>query len=445
MRKRARAILVAAVTTIGAPVAPVVVGADAPAQPQAARAQDGGARPLLKQLNEETQSLYNEVQAGVVRVQLPPPKWAGGPQAAAENPVQKWGDQLDPAIRQRLEQEQKQAQKGQYRKITAQVESAPATSQQSAPPATQQRQQGQATTQRAVGAWTMSTTGDELIFRPNGTGAGALRFDAGGGLTPDGQLVAGGRNLNVSVTPAGSFTPNNIGLLLDAEGHILVPICVEKDAFDAYGVRVMVGPGQMTVARFVGSDRQTNITLLKLDKPLGTPVKVAADRPREGTLTMFLAPNSGVGRLVIWNNEIRDWGVVVGMDGGVHGFTRNGQFLSAAGCKPATDQLIKSGAVRRAKIGLAIVEVPQTDPRREADAALGTRPAVRVSEIAPDSAAARAGLQPGDFILRLNDQSVGDPSSFAAAMSDPAVAPSVKYLRDGVEQSTTIELPRTDR
>src|SRR3954467_15933365 len=84
----------------------------------------GAARPLLKQLNEETQSLYREVQAGVVRVQLPPPKWAGAPLAERENPVHKWQGELDPAVKQKLEEQQKTAAKGQYRKMTGSVEKA---------------------------------------------------------------------------------------------------------------------------------------------------------------------------------------------------------------------------------------------------------------------------------------------------------------------------------
>jgi len=216
---------------------------------------------------------------------------------------------------------------------------------------------------------------------------------------------------------------------------------VEKESFDADGVRVLVGQGLMTTARFVGSDRQTNITLLKLDKPAGIPVKIAARRPQEGTLTMFLAPNSGVGRLMIWTNELRDWGVVVSMDGGVYGFARQGQFLSAAGCGPAIEQLKKSGVVQRAKIGLGIAEVPQNDALREANPALGTQPAVRVNEIAPDSPAAAAGLKVGDTILELNEQPVGDPHAFAAAMAaDPAKA-SVKVLRDGRPQTLTVQFP----
>lgn len=411
-------------------------------------AKPGGARPLLEQLNSETQSLYREVQAGVCRVQLPPPKWAGAPLAEQDNPVHKWGQRLDPAVKDALEAEQKEAAKGQYRKITASVQSkekadAAATRPAATRPAATQ---GQAPVQAATGAWTLSTGPDDvLVFKPNGSTAGALRIDAGGSIAPDGSIVGHGGRVNVSVVPAGSFAPNNMALVLDAQGHLLVPICVEREQFGGEPVRVMVGPGQMASAAFVGSDRQCNITVLKLDKPLGAPVKVAADgRPTEGALTMFLAPNSGAGRLVIWTNEIRDWGVVVSMEGGVYGFTRQGQFLSLAGCRPAVDQILKTGAVRRAKLGVGIAEVSQGDALRENAPALGTMPAVRVTELAPNSPAARAGLRVGDLILSLNDQATGDPSGFAAALADPAPRLAVRLLRGADERTLTVEVPAVE-
>ena len=37
-----------------------------------ARAQN---YPLLEEINRQTQSLYRDVQAGIVRVQLPVPRW----------------------------------------------------------------------------------------------------------------------------------------------------------------------------------------------------------------------------------------------------------------------------------------------------------------------------------------------------------------------------------
>jgi hypothetical protein len=412
------------------------------AQAQAPTDDKGSTRPLLKQLNEETQSLYKEVQTGVVRVQLPPPKWAAAPALADEDqPLKKWADQLDPAVKQALDQEQKRAAKGQRPKLIPSVANAStqptkATTQ----PATTQH--GQHPLQQAVGAWSISTTGDDTItLRPSSAGAGALRMNAGGGIDPQGNIIAGNGPLQLDVAAGGYFTPNNIGLVLDDQGHVLVPVAVEKESFDGEEIRVMVGQSEMTTARFVASDRQTNVTLLKLAKPLGTPVKLTDHRPAEGNLTMFLAPNSGVGRLIIWTNELRDWGVVVSMDGKIHGFTRHGQFLTAAGCKPVIQQLLASGAVKRARLGLAIAEIPATDETRQTTPMLASRPAVRVEEVAPDSPAARSGLRQGDLIVSVNNEPVGDPSSFAAAMTsdNPAAPVKVTILRNGAEQGISIQ------
>lgn len=394
--------------------------------------QSAGTRTLLQQLNEETQSLYREVQACVVRVQLPPPRWAAGPVTDDEMPLEKWAQQLDPTVRGILGVEQKRALKGQPIKLLALVSKAltqPATT--------------PATTQQSIGDWTLSTSADDtVIIKPNGNNAGVLRMNAAGGIDRQGQIIAGTGRLDVDVTAGGSFTPNNIGLVLDNQGYVLVPVCVERESFGGEEIKVMVGQGQMTTAKFVGSDPQTNVTVLKLTRPLGTPIKPTESRPAEGNLTMFLSPNSGVGRLIIWTNELRDWGVVVSMDGRVYGFTRQGQFLTAAGCKPVVRQLLAAGEVRRAKLGLDIVEVAPGDPARENEPSLGNRPAVRVEEVAPQSPAQRAELKQGDVIVSVNGEVVGDPSSFAAAITgdDPSAPVKVIVLKQGAERTIAIKL-----
>jgi hypothetical protein len=415
------------VATLATWFAVVAIHAQTPPQ------KDTHTRPLLKQLNEETQSLYKEVQTGVVRVQLPPPRWAAAPPLADEDqPLKKWADQLDPTVKEALDQEQNRAAKGQRPRLQPSV--AKASTQPTTHPTTRPAQQ-------TVGAWTISATGDDTItLRPSSAGAGALRMNAGGGIDPQGNIIAGNGALQVDTTAGSSFNPNNIGLVLDDQGHVLVPVAVEKESFSGEEIRVMVGQSEMTTARFVASDRQTNVTLLKLAKPLGTPVKLTDHRPSEGQLTMFLAPNSGVGRLIIWTNELRDWGVVVSMDAKVYGFTRQGQFLTAAGCKPVVQQLIAGGEVKRAKLGLAIAEIPPDDQSRQSTPTLAARPAVRVEEVAPDSPAARSGVQQGDLILTVNNQPVGDPSSFAAAMTseNPTAPVNVTLLRNGAEKGIAI-------
>src|SRR5258708_821102 len=64
-----------------------------PAEPAPSR------RPMLDELNRETEALYRDVAASLVRVQLPQPRWMG---EYAMAPMKNW-DKLDPDVRKRLE------------------------------------------------------------------------------------------------------------------------------------------------------------------------------------------------------------------------------------------------------------------------------------------------------------------------------------------------------
>src|SRR5947209_7862075 len=102
----------AAIAVLGAGLA--VAGA-APAERAEGRAEPApstrpsvlsslsASRPMLDELNRETQALYHEVTTGVVRVQLPQPKWANAYAMAA---IDKWQARLDPEVRRTLQQQQ---------------------------------------------------------------------------------------------------------------------------------------------------------------------------------------------------------------------------------------------------------------------------------------------------------------------------------------------------
>src|SRR3954470_20977561 len=76
----------------------------------------GEGYPMLQQLNQETQSLYRDVQSGLVRVQLPTPKWIRDA-AAKDDPLRKWGNVIDPQVKAKIEQQQKDiAKNGELRK-----------------------------------------------------------------------------------------------------------------------------------------------------------------------------------------------------------------------------------------------------------------------------------------------------------------------------------------
>ena len=69
---------------------------------------------------------------------------------------------------------------------------------------------------------------------------------------------------------------------------------------------------------------------------------------------------------------------------------------------------------------------------------------VRVDAVRAGSPAARAGMQPGDIIIAVNDAPVDDMRSYAAALKrlDPGDEIRVRLRRDGQEQTLTTRVER---
>jgi hypothetical protein len=260
-------------------------------------------------------------------------------------------------------------------------------------------------------------------------------MDAAGELQPAGNAV-------MSFQAVGGFAPNNVGLVLDDVGHVLVPLYLEKETVGE-GVKVAVGNNNIvTRATFVASDRPSNLTVFQLPDAAGHPIKVAPSKPADGSMVILLAPNAGTAKLMLWAGEKSDlMGVVCSVDGGVSGFARgNGQFLAAAACKPVVDQLIQYGHVKRAALGMVVAQVGPSDTAREQWPLLGNHPALRVQEVSTGGAADKAGLRRGDVLLSLAGQEVGDPSSLASALAGRGGSTPVKLLRNGEPLDLHVDL-----
>src|SRR5437870_2712315 len=185
--------------------------------------------PMLEQLNRETQSLYRDVQGGLVRVQLPTPRWIRDA-AAKDDPLSKWGNVIDPQVKAKIEQQRNEiAKTGELRKKLEPVIVAPST-------------QPSASGEKADvhGAWKVkSENNGEIILEPGKAGGSALVLHAGA----DGNAPAGGNiggPLHLKAVGGGSFAANNIGLLISDEGHVLVPLYVERETIGNQSVQCMV-------------------------------------------------------------------------------------------------------------------------------------------------------------------------------------------------------------
>jgi len=215
------------------------------------------------------------------------------------------------------------------------------------------------------------------------------------------------------------LAPRYLGLVVNTDGCIVVPMFVEHETVGDQPIDVIAG-GKPMKAKFVGADRKTNLTVLKIDGFSGQPAKLG-DKPGAGALVMALAATGDSGQLIIWTGGMQENTIVLSVDGKVAGFSRAGQFLSGENSKVIIDQLIQFGAVKRATLGVWLQQFLQED---------GT-PGVRIVKVQENSAAARGGLMEGDIIVSLNAQPMADVPTFAAAIAAGKGETPIEVIRNG--------------
>jgi S1-C subfamily serine protease len=160
-----------------------------------------------------------------------------------------------------------------------------------------------------------------------------------------------------------------------------------------------------------------------------------------GSTVLILSLTRRSARLAIWAGGQDESGILFTAGGDVGGIVRNGHTLFPATFMPIVEQLLTTGEVRRAKLGILIHEVPLDDPQRmKFRRALGARTAVQVEEVLADSAAARAGLQRGDVILALAEEPVSDTPTFAAALGNRRGRTELSIVRDGEQLKVAVDL-----
>jgi hypothetical protein len=354
---------------------------------------------LLQQLSDETQRVYGKARLGMVRVQLPTPQWLDqiNQQIREQQELlRKWGDRLDPAVRQQIiDQMERQIQQVRTRQGTV--------------PATQ-------------------PAGLSIAMIAATRASGSTTRPAGKDQSTEAHHPELGNLILVAT-----------GLLVDDDGHAAFPVFVDRRDVGDNMLPALTGDGRPTTAKFIGSDRLTNLTVLQLTKPSGQPTALGHSRPDDGVLTLVIAADSGA-RLVVWNNLHPEPGLAVLPDGSVAGFGFDGHFLSASTAKPIVDQLIVHHEIHRAVLGVVIQELQKDDPTRQTRENLGNKPAIHVMAVDPESVAFHAGMRPDDLILAVDGEMVGDAPTFAAVIATHSGSTVLRVLRGDREVDVTVVL-----
>lgn len=253
------------------------------------------------------------------------------------------------------------------------------------------------------------------------------------------------------------------GFIVGKDGLILTNAHVVRDADE---VSVKLSDRREYKAKVLGSDPATDVAVLKIDArdlptvQLGNPARLAVgdyvlaigspfgfeqsatagivsakgrSLPGDGYVPFIqtdVAVNPGNSGGPLFDSE----GNVVGINSQI--YSRTGGYQGVSFAIPidvalhVKDQIVKNGKVERARLGVTIQEVNQT----LADSFKLPRPeGALVSSVAPGGAAAKAGVEPGDVILKFNGQAIVRSGDLPAlvGMSKPGSKAELEVWRGG--------------
>ena len=262
------------------------------------------------------------------------------------------------------------------------------------------------------------------------------------------------------------------GFIVTADGVVLTNAHVVREARE---VTVKLTDRREYQAKVLGLDPATDIAVLRIDakdlptvkagKPestrvgdwvlaIGSPfgfensvsagIVSAKGRSLPGeTSVPFLqtdvAVNPGNSGGPLFNLQ----GEVIGINSQI--YSRSGGYMGVSFAIPidvalrVKDQIVATGKASHARLGVAVQQVDQSLAEsfglKRAEGAV-------VSTVSPNSAAARAGLQPGDVILRFNDKPVGAAGELSAMVgqASPGEKAKLEIWRKGETKEITATL-----
>jgi serine protease Do len=267
-------------------------------------------------------------------------------------------------------------------------------------------------------------------------------------------------------------TGQGSGFFISADGYAVTNNHV-VDGADK--VEVTTDDGKTYTAKVIGSDPRTDVALIKVDGRSDFPfAKLSDTQPRIGDWVLAVGNPFGLGGTVtagivsargrdIGNGPYDDFiqidapvnkgnsgGPAFDTEGNVMGvntaiYSPSGGSVGIAFSIPASTvkavvkQLQEKGSVSRGWIG---VQIQQVTPEIADSLGLKKPQGALVAEPQPGGPAAKAGIESGDVINRVNDQPVKDARELARTIGGLAPGASVKLgvVRKGQDKTVTLTL-----
>lgn len=276
------------------------------------------------------------------------------------------------------------------------------------------------------------------------------------------------------------FAALGSGVIIDAaKGYVVTNNHVVDNATT---IKVQLSDGRKFEAKVVGKDPRSDIALLELKEPKNlTAIKLAdSDTLRVGDYAVAIGNPYGLGETVTsgivsalgrsglnvenYENFIQtdaainrgnSGGALVNLNGELIGI--NTAILAPDGgnigigfaipsnmVKSLTGQMVEFGQVRRGELGIMGTELNSDLAKAmKVDAQRGAF----VSQVMPNSSAAKAGIKAGDVIVSINGKPV---NSFAALRAQVGTMPvgskfTLGLLREGKEVNVNLELQQSNQ
>jgi serine protease Do len=258
------------------------------------------------------------------------------------------------------------------------------------------------------------------------------------------------------------------GFILSADGYIMTNAHVVAGADE---VIVTLTDKRELKARIIGSDRRTDVAVVKVDATGLPPVRIGdVNRVRVGEWVMAIGSPFGLDNTVtagIVSAKQRDTGdylpfiqtdvainpgnsggPLINLRGEVIGinsqiYSRSGGFMGISFAIPideamnVADQLRTTGRVVRGRIGVTIAQVT----REVAESiGLGAPRGALVQGVEKDGPADKAGVEPGDIILRVDGKTVdrsGDLPRIVGG-TKPGAKSTLQVFRRGETRELTV-------
>lgn len=288
--------------------------------------------------------------------------------------------------------------------------------------------------------------------------------------------LSGATDLVTGVSPwTHPSTGQGSGIIVDPAGYIVTNAHV---LFQASQIRVRLSDGRSLPATVVGTDRETDMAVVKVSaenliaaqwgdsdeievgalvwavgSPLGLQRSVTfgilsgkhrsfTSEPTNGRLGLsglahgspyhdFLQTDAAVNPGNSGGPLVDALGRVVGVNTAIIGETYQGISLAIPSsiARPVYERIIRDGRVVRGWLGVLPRDVAYGEA---ADLGLDPATGALILEVRPDSPAARAGLQPNDVVIRWDDQPVTSRTDLFArvALTDVGVPVEVVIVRD---------------